>query len=64
MKVRCRHSFFINTDNCDCVITIIINANERFEALDLENGIVEISKKGLYIKMPKKEFDKYFLPVK
>ena len=59
-----KHSFFINTANCDCVITIIINANQRFEALDLENGIVEISKKGLYIKMPKKEFDKYFLPVK
>ena len=38
--------------------------NERFEAVDLNNGKVELSRKGLYIKMPKIEFDKYFVPVK
>ena len=64
MRVRCKHGFFINTFNCDCVLTITINMNERFEAVDLNNGKVELSKKGLYIKMPKTEFDKYFVPVK
>ena len=64
MKVRCKHTFFINTTNCDCTITIVINANQRFEAVDLNDGRVEIIKKGLYIKMPKIEFDKYFVPVK
>ena len=64
MKVRCRHTFFINTADCDSAITIFVKINERFEALDLKNGIVEISRKGLYIKMPKTEFDKYFVPVK
>ena len=64
MKVRCKHWFFINTVNCDCVLTITINTNQRFEAVDLNDGRVEIIKKGLYIKMPKVEFDKYFVPVK
>lgn len=64
MKVRCKHTFFVNTTNCDCVITIIIYANQRFEAVELNDGRVEISRKGLYIKMPKIEFDKYFVPVK
>lgn len=64
MKVRCKHNFCINTTNCDCIITIIINSNERFEAVALDDGRVELSRKGLYIKMPKTEFDKYFVPVK
>ena len=64
MRVRCKHTFFVNTTNCDCVITITIYANQRFEAVDLNDGRGEMSRKGRYIKMPKTECDKYFVPVK
>ena len=64
MRVRCKHGFFINTANCDSAVTIFVKINQVFEALDLKNGIVEISRQGIYIKMPKIEFDKYFVPVR
>lgn len=64
MKVRCKHCFLINLGDCYSAITIVVNVNQVFEAVDLNNGSIEISRKGVYVKMPKIQFDKYFVPVK
>lgn len=64
MRVRCKHNLCINTTNFEFIVKIIINENETFEAVNLDDGRVELSKEGLYIKMLKIDFDEYFVPVR